>query len=207
MEGSKPWIAPAWIWIFFLAGALWHHLGIFQSVEQRGVGVIVAIGAIYCFLVLWKSAPTRFPLWCLLIFMTGFSAELLGVHHGVPFGEYSYSEYLGPRLLSVPLSIGFAWVLVVLLGVGIARNGSPLLSALLVMLFDIVMEPAAIRLGLWSWKAEDIPIQNYLSWFGISFLLIWLGKVMRALPAGAPNTFLHLYVAQMVYFLLVALAR
>src|SRR5689334_16851026 len=40
---------------------------------------------------------------------TGFAAELLGVATGVPFGRYSYSERLGPRVAGVPVLAAAAW--------------------------------------------------------------------------------------------------
>ncbi len=41
----------------------------------------------------------------------GFGAELLGVHTGRPFGAYSYTGKLGPRVGGVPLLAAAAWAL------------------------------------------------------------------------------------------------
>lgn len=39
----------------------------------------------------------------------GFAVEAIGVHTGFPFGRYTYSAALGPRVLGVPLVIPLAW--------------------------------------------------------------------------------------------------
>src|SRR5881397_3065439 len=43
--------------------------------------------------------------------VVGFGAEVLGVHTGVPFGDYRYTGGLGPTLASVPLVIALAWLM------------------------------------------------------------------------------------------------
>jgi len=45
------------------------------------------------------------------------------------------------------------------------------LSAILMTLFDALMEPVAIRSDFWSWDSGVIPFYNYVSWFLISFIL------------------------------------
>jgi len=51
----------------------------------------------------------------ILVFAAGgFSAELIGVQTGIPFGRYAYSERLGPGAGGVPLAIACAWVVLLL---------------------------------------------------------------------------------------------
>src|SRR4051812_12976794 len=38
-----------------------------------------------------------------------YGIEVLGVHSGVPFGDYRYGTALGPALWGVPIVIGLAW--------------------------------------------------------------------------------------------------
>ena len=45
----------------------------------------------------------------LIAFAIGFSAELIGVHSGMLFGNYSYGNNLGLKLAEVPLIIGINW--------------------------------------------------------------------------------------------------
>ena len=42
----------------------------------------------------------------------GYFIEQLGVSTTWPFGEYSYSSTLGPKIFDVPLVVPFAWVMI-----------------------------------------------------------------------------------------------
>ncbi len=46
-----------------------------------------------------------------------------------------------------------------------------LLAAILTALYDVTIEPVAIALDYWQWGGGEIPIQNYLAWAGIAFLI------------------------------------
>jgi len=41
----------------------------------------------------------------------------------------------------------------------------------LMVLYDIALEPVAIRLDMWSWRGEAVPLQNYAGWFLASLIL------------------------------------
>jgi putative membrane protein len=210
MERKRDRVAILLVWFFFLAGALWHFLGYFRSVEQHGIGLIVAVCALFAIQEFRPiGSPSRYLTWCGLIFVVGFLAEFCGVRTGFPFGDYSYSDMLGPTFRGVPFAIGFAWVLVVLISLALsAALKLPLIvgGAFLAMLLDVSMEPAAIKLGLWQWSRGDIPLQNYLSWFAISGILIAIGQLMRVIPARKSPILYHLYLAQMFYFVCVGLS-
>jgi uncharacterized membrane protein len=45
--------------------------------------------------------------------VVGFAVEALGVKTGVIFGEYHYTDRMGPRLIEVPLVIGLNWAILV----------------------------------------------------------------------------------------------
>ena len=36
---------------------------------------------------------------------------------------------------------------------------------------DFLIEPVAISLDFWSWEYDIIPLQNYIGWFVIAFIL------------------------------------
>ncbi len=112
-------------------------------------------------------------------FLIGFGVEVLGVNTGFPFGEYSYGSVLGFKLWETPLMIGINWVMLSYCGGVIAnylishqniyiKSG---FGALLLLLLDFIMEPVAIHYGFWTWEKPHVPIENYLSWFVIAFLI------------------------------------
>src|SRR5258708_3871140 len=54
---------------------------------------------------------SRFLLFILIVFVSGFTAEWIGVHKHWLFGNYYYGKTLGFQLLDVPLIIGLNWFL------------------------------------------------------------------------------------------------
>jgi bisanhydrobacterioruberin hydratase len=124
-----------------------------------------------------------FAFWLALAYALTFLAEVVGVATGTIFGEYAYGTTLGWAWHGVPLIIAFNWVMVVNGMVCIAGRVVPpwsefwrppaivLLSGMLAVAFDYVMEPVAIRLDYWSWTGGEVPVQNYVAWFVIAVLL------------------------------------
>ena len=82
-----------------------------------------------------------------------------------------------------------------------------MLVALLMVCFDLLMEPAAVKLNYWTWMNGDIPLQNYLVWFGLSFVFATIGLHIGLFRQLLPRIAIHLYFAQLIYFGLVALKR
>jgi putative membrane protein len=86
-----------------------------------------------------------------------------------------------------------------------------LLIAMLMAMFDVFMEPAAVSLRYWAWLELRpfpfvAPFQNYTAWFGISFAFASVGLYTRALPMFGqrlPTFAFHAYWAQLLYFTLV----
>ncbi|MBK9330069.1 MAG: carotenoid biosynthesis protein [Sphingobacteriales bacterium] len=113
---------------------------------------------------------------CLFVFLFGFFIEVAGVKTGWVFGSYFYGKTLGLKILDVPLMIGVNWMMLVYCIVVLLqpiRNSMlfATMGAAVMTLLDILIEPVAIRLDFWHWSNEIIPLQNYVAWFLVSFLL------------------------------------
>ena len=112
-----------------------------------------------------------------ILFALGFLVEVIGVSTGVLFGEYTYGATLGYKLFETPLMIGVNWILLSLASFGISsfflKKQLPiiLLSSLLMVLMDVLIEPIAISLDFWTWALGDIPLQNYVMWFFVSLIM------------------------------------
>ena len=121
----------------------------------------------------------------ILIAAMGFFLEVIGVATGKVFGTYSYSQLLGWKVLDVPLIIALNWLILVYGAYYIASMlvKHPLLRLLiggiLLVGFDLVMEPVAIELNMWSWQAEIPPVQNYLVWFVAGIATMIMFPVLR----------------------------
>tara|TARA_B110000858_G_scaffold6638_1_gene7287 strand:+ start:1235 stop:1873 length:639 start_codon:yes stop_codon:yes gene_type:complete len=122
------------------------------------------------------SDKVKRPLLYALPALMGFLVEMLGTNTGFPFGEYSYSSILGPGLLGTPFLIGVLWwVLLRSFNDVFSRISSnktiiSLATALGMLLLDIFIEPVAIGLGFWEWQAAEVPLENYMAWFVLSFV-------------------------------------
>ena len=105
------------------------------------------------------------------MFFFGFFIEVLGVNTGFVFGEYSYGKTLGLKLFNTPLVMGINWLNLSLASFGIISFFTEkkflliLLSSLLMVSLDYIIEPIAINLDFWSWQNVSVPMHNYFGWF------------------------------------------
>jgi putative membrane protein len=108
-----------------------------------------------------------------------FGIELVGVATGWPYGHFEYLVELGPMLAGmVPLGLPVfffplvvnSYLLVVLL-LGPRSSSTPLRLAAVaacVVWMDVVLDPAAVALGFWTYDAAGayygVPLSNYAGW-------------------------------------------
>lgn len=156
----------------------------------------------------WNSYFAGFMI---LAFMAGFGIEVVGVRTGNIFGSYTYETTLGYKLLDVPLLIGVNWLMLsYACGVCFAPLRAPLplkslLAALLMTGMDYVIEPVAIIHHYWDWTQAVIPLQNYLAWFLVSFVL---ACIFYLLPFGKKNPLAkYLIVIQLLFFVLLQIGH
>lgn len=115
-----------------------------------------------------------------ILYFIGFLIEVLGVQTGLLFGEYYYGKVLGYQLFDTPLIIGVNWVILCLSANAVISHfclkpfPKIILSSLILVLLDVLIEPVAITLDFWHWVAIDIPIQNYFMWFLVALLMNWI---------------------------------
>ena len=124
----------------------------------------------------------------------GFGAELVGVATGRPFGRYTYSGQLGPRVGGVPLLAAAAWAMMArpawvaagwVAGRGPARVPA---AAAALTAWDVFLDPRMAREGYWSWpgggRYEGVPASNFAGWF-VTALLVY--AAWTALDPDAPD--------------------
>jgi bisanhydrobacterioruberin hydratase len=168
-----------------------------------------------------------FWLFVLVSSLVGFMAEIIGVHTGYLFGNYSYGNTMGWQIFNVPLLIGIQWfVTIYCCGVIMEQLNNWVLArmaatnfgvetsktqkivqkvsliidgGLMAAFFDDLMEPSAQKLGYWFWKDGKIPSFNFISWFLISCLLL---VMLKKFPFAKQNHFaLHLFIIQTIFFI------
>jgi putative membrane protein len=125
----------------------------------------------------------QFIITAIVMSLCGFLLEWIGVKTGLIFGEYEYHGGLGIRLDGVPLIMGLNWFLLVygtsLIGARLFRQNwlIAFIGASLMVVYDVFLEPAAIRYHFWMWTDGQVPWQNYLAWFISAFVFIYLFRI------------------------------
>ncbi len=145
----------------------------------------------------------------LLIAAGGFLVEVAGVLSGNIFGAYWYGETLGPVFLETPLLIGVNWMMLTYCTYSIMENTRlfwPLkafAAAVLMLSYDLVLEPVAIRTGMWYWEGGSVPLQNYQAWFVISLVFL---AVMHIAGIKTGNRVAQwLFGVQFIFFIMLNL--
>ena len=117
--------------------------------------------------------------------LVGAVAEAVGIATGVPFGDYAYTDRLGPRLLDVPLVVPLAWAMMAYPAWRVAetlaagRAARVLLAALALAAWDVALDPQMVGFGFWEWRDggpyADVPLSNFAGWVAVGLVLfaVW----------------------------------
>ncbi len=126
----------------------------------------------------------------LAIGLFGFGAEVLGESTGFPFGDYSYTDALGPALWDVPIALVSAWIVVtvfavwILQRIDVPRRWWLLAGPLVMVAIDLLLEPVATGpMDAWVWEPAGgyygVPAMNFFGWFLVSLPIFGLLTAMR----------------------------
>lgn len=191
-------VAQDWLGGDALAGRGW-----FAAAFLTLAGLIVLAGA--C------TRGERLSL--LGVALLGFTVEVLGVRLGVPFGAYSYTDALGPKLLGVPPAVAFAWMTLaayvkqMVARFDLAPRTEILVAAVWLTAIDLLIDPlAANQLGYWRWEVKGafygVPLTNFAGWLIVSLLFfrILKKKFERSLPVQLAG------ISIVLFFTLLALS-
>lgn len=120
-----------------------------------------------------------FLLFALIIFITGYCAEWIGIHKHWIFGNYTYGKALGLKFDQIPLIIGINWLLLIYSsGVLMQRIRirsifiRVIIGSIILVLLDLLIEPVAIKFDYWDWINNIIPLKNYAGWFLMSCMML-----------------------------------
>ena len=179
----------------FLFFVIWYAIGIvllsFHLVppwlEWANVVFLITAGLLSMLYFYRSHTPFKGAGIVTLVFVLSMGMESLGVHTGLFFGDYTYMTDFGPKVAGVPITIGFAWVMVMgtshVLAAPITRVFRRFAwfiyacyGALIATALDLIIDPVAYKVKLyWVWHEGgayyDIPFTNFLGWFILSFAL------------------------------------
>lgn len=204
-------IAPAYtlLWISGLA----YHSG--MGDRNPAQGWLASLALLLAGLIVIVGSDAYLDLMKLIgVASLGFAIEVFGVRSNIPFGAYSYTDALKPRLLEVPLVMAFAWMVLVayvkqmLLHFELSFWAELTLAAAWMTAIDLLIDPLAVnKLAFWHWadvgRYYGVPANNFVGWFVASllFFAIFRGK-------WNPNKCaLSIGVSVLVFFTLMALAH
>ena len=139
----------------------------------------------------------------LLVAGTAVAFEAVGLATGFPYGEYTYSDALGPTLLGVPLLVPLAWLMMAwpswLLANHLARRRITRIAvaAGVFAAWDVVLDPQMVQAGYWTWAhpepglpgIDTVPLTNLAGWLLAGAVLMTLVDLLvdRTALAGAPR--------------------
>jgi putative membrane protein len=169
----------------------------------------------FVFLILsQENRNTSFWKFVILAISVGYLIEVLGVKTQMIFGAYAYQTTLGLKILGVPPMIGINWFLMVfcagILIEKITKKSSNIfqkttLGAILLTIFDFIAEPVAISQNMWTWTYGTPPLQNYIAWFIVAFVLLFAFfklKLRKNNPLGVALFFFQLLFFAVLRFLI-----
>jgi len=161
-------------------------------------------------LIYHSEAYTRRTVFVLiLIGLSGYLVEVIGVKSHIIFGSYRYGNALGIKVLDTPLLIGINWLMLAYAGSSVAENFRlPLwlqiiFASAIMLIYDIILEQIAPVLGMWTWEGNSVPLQNYIAWFVVSMAFQFLIKA-AGVRTRNPLAF-KIILIQAIFFILLIL--
>lgn len=151
----------------------------------------------------WRGMSLFF----VLVLVIGNIFENVGIRTGFPFGQYFFTDRMGPKLLAVPVLLGLAYVGMAYLSWALARLilrdvqsrgvsrivAVPVLASLGMVAWDVSQDPVwATILHLWIWVRGGmyfgVPLTNFAGWFLTVYVIFQCFALCvrgNARPAGA----------------------
>jgi putative membrane protein len=130
----------------------------------------------------WKWLKLK--IWILgIMALYALTIENFAILTGFPYGSFEYGPIIGGKIGEVPWTVGFSWLPILLfawiLVCYIPKFWQRIVwGALLMTLFDVVLDPGATVLGFWIWENNQgfygVPWMNFFGWIVSSLLGMWI---------------------------------
>jgi putative membrane protein len=126
------------------------------------------------------------------------------VSTGKLFGVYSYNESLGFKVVGVPVMIGLNWVILVYGSNAVVSKitSDSILkiaaASALMVIYDLVLEKAALLMKMWKFEDASPPFRNYLMWFLLAVLFQTAIEIFKLNTKNKPAR--ALFIIQFFFF-------
>ena len=200
--------ATKFLIIFYVVGIAGFLLPQTRSIFELLIPISLAIN-IFMLMLFHPSFDRKHLLFFSAIIVLTITIEAIGVKTGIIFGEYAYGKSLSLKIFETPVLIGFNWLMLSYGAVYLIRTKPtmrkflPVLTGLLLVGFDFVMEPVAMKTGMWDWAFNTVPFQNYVMWFVIATII---GAAYELFNINANNRVAGIvFVLQLIFFIILNL--
>lgn len=197
------------MYVLLLFGALWNVTGWLSGLMYYTTSPMMMLLGLGVLLSVDKKHVAKIAIWFVITVAVTVGLEWLGQETGKIFGHYEYTDYLFPQITGVPVVIGISWAGVCLGAIGLLQRSRKFLphsittkitvTGLMMALFDVLLEPVAIKQGYWHWFDANPPLQNYLAWWIIGTLFSLPVYVILQNVKLSKLAF-HSFLAQLIYF-------
>lgn len=157
--------------------------------------------ALYRWLGLGKSVSIL-----LILSLYAFTIETFAIITGFPYSSFHYTDQIGYKIAGLtPYTLSFAYVPIFLGSIYLASTISRniysyfLITTFLVLLVDLMLDPAAVALKFWIYESPgifyNIPLMNFLGWILTGFIAALisyplLGKeLFQSKPSAVVSSF------------------
>lgn len=168
--------------IFIFVGIISGLLSYFSHVSTKTLILVTSILLpLICLFSLIKSGVLkkislkRF----LVLGLVLFSLEIIGAKTGVIYGDFKYNTLFKPQLFETPIVMFFVWATLAVEAYSISsifnkKAVKALTVGIFLVIADLVIDPGAIKLGLWSWANSGpwygVPWSNYIGWLVLGII-------------------------------------
>ncbi|MGB9938065.1 MAG: bisanhydrobacterioruberin hydratase CruF [Methanobacterium sp.] len=125
----------------------------------------------------WKKALTLL----IALSMFALAIETFAIITGIPYSKFTYTNLIGMKLFGyTPFTVPFSFVPLFIGSLYIASLKSLskwkiiVLTALTVLVADLVLDPAAVALNFWVWELDGffygVPLMNFIGWLITGFI-------------------------------------
>ena len=159
---------------------------------------------VYLLAIYHEKYTLKYVLIFLLIYISGYCIEVVGVKTGLIFGIYTYGNALGIKLFETPLLIGVNWLFLTYTAIGITEKLNIkkwlalFVAPALMLVYDVVLEQVAPKINMWSWHNSEVPMRNYIAWYIIAFSFVLLFKAFKIKTLNPVSAIL--FICQFLFF-------
>jgi len=131
----------------------------------------------------------------LIISLVALVIEYIGLITHFPYGEFYYNPSLSGQIhSSLPWTTGFSYLPFLLGAVSFSyfftKKTLPrvIVSTILLLIFDLVIDPGAVAIGMWSYANQGlyygVPLTNFLGWIVSGAIMSFLAiKLLKKYPS------------------------